>query len=120
MSLQYGLLKGMERLDAQALMAAPAVTMDGEDIGPAARALIWAQAVDEGYRDPAKVIEDWSLTGDANLSVCVLTTMDKLKADFEDAVEQDPDLYPGGFEEYWGNFPITIALPDGRWLVWME
>lgn len=120
MSLFNDMLNGMKQLDAQAIMAAPAVTMDGKELGPAARSLIWAQAVEEGYTDPAKVIEDWSLTGDANLSVCVLTTMDKLKADFEDMVEQYPDLYPGGFEEYWGNFPITIALPDGRWLVWME
>lgn len=120
MALQDELKIGLQRLDAKAIMDAPAVTMDGEALDGAAKALIWAQAVDEGYTDPAKVIEDWSLTGDANLSVCVHTTMDKLKSDFAEMQKQDPSLYPEGFEQYWDNFPIAIELPDGSWLVWME
>lgn len=98
----------------------PAVTMNGEELDGIAKALIWAQAVDEGYTDPAKVIEDWNLTGDANLSTCVLTTMDKLQSDFKEMQKMDPDMYPQGFDQYWNNFPIATELPDGRWLVWME
>ena len=120
MALYDELRKGVSQLPVAAIMAAPAVTMDGEQLDGVAKALIWAQAVDEGYTDPAKVITDWSLTGNADLSVCVRTTVDKLKSDLAEMQEQDPGMYPGGFEEYWDNFPITIELPDGSWLVWME
>lgn len=119
MALFDNMLDGMKQLDAQAVMAAPAVTMDGEELGPAAKALIWAQAVEEGYTDPAKVIEDWNLTGDQNLSTCVITTRDALKDDFADIEANDPGIYKD-FEDYWTGFPIRILLPDGHWVIWME
>lgn len=119
MALFDSMLNGMKQLDAQAIMAAPAVTMDGEELGPAAKALIWAQAVEEGYTDPAKVIEEWDLTSDKRQSTCNFATMSELKADFAEITKDDPGMYKD-FEDFWEGFPIRILLPDGRWLIWME
>lgn len=119
MSLFNDMLNGMKQLDLRTILETPATTMDGERIGPAAKALIWAQAVKEGYKDPAKVIEDWNLTDDEKLSTCVITTKESIKDDFADIEANDPGLYRD-FEEYWDSFPIRILLPDGSWLLWME
>ena len=120
MALYDELRRGIDQLPASALMACVVVTMDGEQLDGIAKALIWAQAVDEGFTDPRKVVDAWNLTDNPNLSTCVHTTMDKLQSDFAEMKEQDPDMYPGGFDEYWGNFPITLQLPDSSWLVWCE
>ena len=120
MALYDELREGVNKLPVSEIMAAPAVTMDGEQLDGVAKALIWAMAVDEGFTDPQKVISEWNLTGDSNLSTCVHTTMDKLQSDFAEMQKQDPNMYPGGFEQYWSNFPITLQLLDGSWLVWCE
>lgn len=106
----------MRKLDLDAILAVPAVTIDNEALSDSAKTLIWASAVDAGYTDPKKVIEDYELTTVASLSTTTIVSWKKFVADFEDMKATLDDFDYETPEQYLTAFSY-ITLPDGRYLL---